>query len=69
VRIVVADSNRFATQGSPAELMVIGARTALAHESAVIGAIPAGTFPSESPSTHRTSGCSSPTSARINSKS
>jgi DNA-binding beta-propeller fold protein YncE len=46
-RIVVADSNRFATPGQPAELTVIDTRAALAHKSAVIGAIPAGTFPRE----------------------
>jgi DNA-binding beta-propeller fold protein YncE len=46
-RIVVADSNRFAAPGQSAKLTVIDTRAALAHKSAVIGAIPAGTFPRE----------------------
>jgi DNA-binding beta-propeller fold protein YncE len=46
-RIVVADSNRFAVSGQSSELTVIDTRAALAHKSAVIGAIPAGTFPRE----------------------
>jgi DNA-binding beta-propeller fold protein YncE len=46
-RIVVADSNRFAAPGQAAELTVIDTRAALAHKSAVIGAIPAGAFPRE----------------------
>jgi DNA-binding beta-propeller fold protein YncE len=46
-RIAVADSDRFATHGEPAELTVIDTRAALAHKSAVIGSIPAGTFPRE----------------------
>jgi len=46
-RIVIADSNRFAAPGQAAELTVIDTRAALAHKSAVIGAIPAGTFPRE----------------------
>jgi DNA-binding beta-propeller fold protein YncE len=46
-RIVVADSNRFGAPGQSAKLTVIDTRAALAHKSAVIGAIPAGTFPRE----------------------
>jgi DNA-binding beta-propeller fold protein YncE len=46
-RIIVADSNRFAAPGQSAELTVIDTRAALAHKSAVIGALPAGTFPRE----------------------
>lgn len=46
-RIVVADSNRFAAPGRSAKLTVIDTRAALAHKSAVIGAIPAGAFPRE----------------------
>lgn len=46
-RLVVADSNRFATPDQPAELTVIDTRAALAHKSAVIGAVMAGTFPRE----------------------
>lgn len=46
-RIVVADSNRFTAPGRSAELTVIDTHAALAHKSAVLGAIPAGTFPRE----------------------
>jgi DNA-binding beta-propeller fold protein YncE len=46
-RIVVADSNRFAAPGQAAALTVIDTHAALAHKAAVIGAIPAGTFPRE----------------------
>ena len=46
-RIVVADSNRFAAPGQTAALTVIDTDAALAHKAAVIGEIPAGTFPRE----------------------
>jgi DNA-binding beta-propeller fold protein YncE len=46
-RIVVADSNRFAAPGQTAALTIIDTHAALAHKDAVIGEIPAGTFPRE----------------------
>ena len=46
-RIVIADSNRFAAPGQTAALTVIDTHAALAHKDAVIGEIPAGTFPRE----------------------
>ena len=67
-RIVVADSNRFAAPGQTAALTVIDTHAALAHKPAVVGAIPAGTFPRELSAEDLRTGYSSPTSARTNSK-
>jgi 6-phosphogluconolactonase (cycloisomerase 2 family) len=44
-RLIVADSNRFGAAGKPGELSVINTTTALARKPAVLGAIPAGSFP------------------------
>jgi len=56
MRLVVADSNRFGVPGQEAALTVIETAAALAHRPAVIGQIPAGTFPREfslQPTRHR----------------
>jgi DNA-binding beta-propeller fold protein YncE len=46
-RVVVADSNRFAAAGAHAGLTVVDAQAALAHRPALLGTIPAGSFPRE----------------------
>jgi DNA-binding beta-propeller fold protein YncE len=46
-RIVVADSNRFATQGQQAALTVIDANAALSQKPSVLGSLPTGRFPRE----------------------
>jgi len=46
-QVVVADSNRFGAQGARSSLTVINAAAALAHRPAVLGTIPAGSFPRE----------------------
>lgn len=45
--IVVADSNRFNGIGARASLTVVDAEAALAHRPAILGTIPAGSFPRE----------------------
>ncbi|MGH2851743.1 MAG: YncE family protein [Solirubrobacteraceae bacterium] len=43
--IVVANSNRFSASGAHSSLTVVNAAAALAHRSAIVGTIPAGSFP------------------------
>jgi DNA-binding beta-propeller fold protein YncE len=45
--VIVADSNRFGVPGARAELTVVSTAAALAHRPAVVGTIPAGSFPRE----------------------
>jgi DNA-binding beta-propeller fold protein YncE len=46
-RIVVADSNRFGAQGAKSALTVVNVAAALAGRPAILGTIPAGSFPRE----------------------
>ncbi len=46
-RIVVADSNRFSTNGTKGDLDVVNVAAALSGQQAVLGHIPAGLFPRE----------------------
>jgi DNA-binding beta-propeller fold protein YncE len=46
-RVVVADSNRFNAPGAHSDLTVVSAPAALAGRSAILGTIPAGSFPRE----------------------
>lgn len=46
-RIVVADSNRFHARGASAALTIVNAQAALARKPAVLGTLPAGSFPRE----------------------
>jgi DNA-binding beta-propeller fold protein YncE len=46
-RVVVADSNRFNASGAHSDLTVVSAPAALAGRSAILGTIPAGSFPRE----------------------
>ncbi len=45
--VVVADSNRFQASGANSSLTVVDASAALAHRPAIVGTIPAGSFPRE----------------------
>ena len=45
--MVVADSNRFERPGALAQLTVVRAAAALAHQHALVGTIHTGTFPRE----------------------
>ncbi len=44
-RVVVADSNRFSGPSQRGRLSLVDVRGALAHRPAVVGSLPAGTFP------------------------
>jgi 6-phosphogluconolactonase (cycloisomerase 2 family) len=46
-RLVIADSNRFGAPGATAALTVVNAAAALAGRPAILGTIPAGSFPRE----------------------
>jgi DNA-binding beta-propeller fold protein YncE len=46
-RVIVADSNRFAAPGAHSALTVVDVAAARAHRPAVVGTIPAGSFPRE----------------------
>ena len=45
--LVVADSNRFGSAGARAQLTVLSTPAALAHRPAILGTVPAGSFPRE----------------------
>lgn len=46
-RIIVADSNRFGAAEAHSALTAVNVAAALAHQPAVLGTIPAGSFPRE----------------------
>ena len=46
-RLVIADSDRFAASGATASLAVVSVPAALAHRRALLGVLPAGSFPRE----------------------
>ncbi len=46
-RLIVADSNRFRAKGAASNLALVAVAAALAGRPALLGLIPAGTFPRE----------------------